>query len=285
MKSPYLADDAFLADVQQARGQPDLLHIWWMGQSGFLVLWQGNSLLFDPYLSDSLTEKYAHTDKPHVRLTGRVVDPSRLDFLQVVASTHNHTDHLDGATLRALIAASPHLRLVVPDANRLFVAERLECDPSWLVGVDDGVQESVGAFRFFGVPAAHETIERDDLGRCKMLGYVVQVGPWTLYHSGDTIHYPEMNETLRRWPIDVALLPINGRAPERRVAGNLDGAQAAQLAQDVGVGLVIPCHYDMFEFNTATPDDFIVTCESLGQPYRVLENGQRVSLPDPRSEA
>ena len=41
-------------------------------------------------------------------------------------------------------------------------------------------------------------------------------------------------------------------------------------AQDVGVGLVIPCHYDMFEFNTATPDDFIVTCESLGQPYRCL---------------
>lgn len=281
MKPPYLADEAFLADVQQAQRRPDHLHIWWMGQSGFLVLWQGNSLLLDPYLSDSLTEKYAQTDKPHVRMTGRVVEPSRLDFVQVVTSTHNHTDHLDGPTLRALMGANPRLRLVVPDANRLFVAERLGCDPSWLIGVDDGVQETVGEFRFVGVPAAHETIERDELGRCRMLGYVVQVGPWTLYHSGDTLHYPQMNETLRRWAIDVAMLPINGRVPERRVAGNLDGPQAAQLAHDVGMGLVIPCHYDMFEFNTAEPDDFIVTCESLGQSYCVLENGQRVSLPAP----
>lgn len=281
MKEPFAADDRFLADVDAARTRPDELHIWWLGQSGFLVLWQGACLLLDPYLSDSLTHKYAETDKPHVRMTGRVIDPARLNFVQVAASTHNHTDHLDAETLLPLMAANLQMRLVVPDANRQFVAERLRCDPSWLVGVDDGVSETVGAFRFYGVPAAHESIERDELGRCKFLGYVVQAGPWTLYHSGDTLHYPAMNETLRRRRIDVALLPINGRAPERRVAGNLDGAQAAQLAHDVGMALVIPCHYDMFEFNTATPDDFIVTCESLGQPYSVLENGQRLSLPAP----
>ena len=30
-------------------------------------------LLFDPYLSESLTKKYAQTDKPHVRMTRRAV--------------------------------------------------------------------------------------------------------------------------------------------------------------------------------------------------------------------
>ncbi|MCB0048941.1 MAG: MBL fold metallo-hydrolase, partial [Caldilinea sp.] len=73
MQQPYLADDAFLADVEQARAELDRLQIWWLGQSGFLVQWQGHHLLFDPYLSDSLTRKYAATDKPHDRMTGRVI--------------------------------------------------------------------------------------------------------------------------------------------------------------------------------------------------------------------
>ena len=42
-----------------------------------------------------------------------------------------------------------------------------------------------------------------------------------------------MAESLRRWKIDVAMLPINGRAPERRVAGNLWGREAAALARDI----------------------------------------------------
>jgi L-ascorbate metabolism protein UlaG (beta-lactamase superfamily) len=66
-----------------------------------------------------------------------------------------------------------------------------------------------------------------------------------------------MAERLRRFKIDIALLPINGRAPERRVAGNLNDFEAAHLAHDIGAQLVIPCHYEMFEFNTASPDAFI----------------------------
>ncbi|MGI9175667.1 MAG: MBL fold metallo-hydrolase, partial [Rhodothermales bacterium] len=79
MIQPLQSGDAFLTDVRHARQEPDTLHVWWLGQSGFLVQWQGRYLLFDPYLSDSLTKKYADTDKPHVRMTARVVEPGRLD--------------------------------------------------------------------------------------------------------------------------------------------------------------------------------------------------------------
>lgn len=277
MKAPFLSNETFLQDVDAARRQPDRLHIWWMGQSGFLILWQNQFLLLDPYLSESLTAKYANTDKPHVRVTAMVIQPERLNFVDVVTSSHNHTDHLDGDTLKPLFAANPDIQFVVPEANRHTISEKLGIDPGRMIGLDDGITETVGAFRFSGVPAAHEQIERDELGRHKYLGYIVEVGPFTLYHSGDTLQYPGMKETLRQWTIDVALLPINGRKPERNVAGNLDGQQAAELASDVGIKLVIPCHYDMFVFNTAQPDDFIVTCESLGQAYCVLRNGERWS--------
>lgn len=275
---PLLKDDALIADIRRARGEAaGRLHCWWLGQSGFLVQWAGKHLLFDPYLSDSLTVKYAATDKPHVRMTERVIAPERLDFVDIVTSSHNHTDHLDAETLGPLLQVNPTLELIVPEANREFVASRLSIAPERPRGLDAGESLELGGFRVHAVPAAHNTLEKDAGGRHKFLGYVVEAGPWTIYHSGDTLRYDGMAEGLRRWRIDLALLPINGDRPERRVAGNLNGGEAATLAHDIGAGTVIPCHYDMFEFNTASPDEFVAACQRVGQPYCVLRAGERWS--------
>src|SRR5688500_8680169 len=138
MIEPLLSDDAFLTDVRATRGEPGL-HLWWLGQSGFLLHYEGRFALLDPYLSDSLTTKYANTDKPHVRMTRRVVDPARLHFVHVVTSSHNHTDHLDGDTIRPILAANPKLKLVIPEANRELVAQRLRIAPGVPDGVEDGM--------------------------------------------------------------------------------------------------------------------------------------------------
>ena len=269
MIQPVLQDDEFLADVRAADVNDGDFRLWWLGQSGFLLQWRTRHLLLDPYLSDSLTKKYAATDKQHIRMTARVVDPARLDFIDVVTSSHNHTDHLDGETLRPLLQANPGLRIVIPEANRQFVAERLGIDLQLPLGVRDGESVTVGEFKLAAVPAAHE-----ELGP-EYLGYVVQFGPWTVYHSGDTLLYEGMAERLRRFPIDVALLPINGRAPERRVAGNLNAREAAELGKAIGARIVIPCHYEMFTFNTADPREFEVAARTIGQPHQVLRCGER----------
>jgi len=277
MIRPLLSGKAFLDDVRAARADDTAFHLWWLGQSGFLVQWQGQRLLLDPYLSDSLTHKYASTDKPHVRMTERVVEPGQLDFIDVVTSSHNHTDHLDAETLIPILAANPGATLVIPEANRAFVAERLKIAPVRALGLDAGKSVAVGLFTIQGIPACHDVIEKDELGRCQFLGYIVRFGPWVVYHSGDTLHYEGMEEWLRPWNINVALLPINGAAPERRVAGNLDGPEAARLAHAIGARLAIPCHYEMFEFNTASPEAFTRAAEQLRQPYRVLRCGERWS--------
>lgn len=269
MIRPVLKDEAFLADVRDANRDDDNFRLWWLGQSGFLVQWKGSHLLLDPYLSDCLTKKYAATDKPHVRMTERVVDPARLDFIDVVTSSHNHTDHLDGETLGPLLKVNARLAMIVPEANCEFVANRLGIDPSFPVGLRDAQAAIVGPFRFTAVPAAHEQVSPE------FLGYVVEFGGWRIYHSGDTLLYEGMAERLRPFAVDVALLPINGQAPERRVAGNLNGPEAARLAKSIGARLVIPCHYEMFEFNTADPAEFIRAAESIGQPYQVLSCGER----------
>jgi L-ascorbate metabolism protein UlaG (beta-lactamase superfamily) len=277
MIRPVLQDERFVQDVREAGDVREDFHLWWLGQSGFLLQWQGQHLLFDPYLSDSLTRKYAATDKPHVRMTERVVAPECLNFIDVVTSSHNHTDHLDAETLKPLLAANPKLELIIPEANREFVTDRLGIVTDLPIGLDAGENASVGAFTFHAVPAAHETLETDESGRFRFLGYVVTFGPWTVYHSGDTVLYPGMVERLREWRIDVALLPINGRAPERRVAGNLSSAEAARLGREIDARLMVPCHYEMFEFNTANPADFQAAAQALGQRHRILSAGERWS--------
>ena len=160
MNKPVLQDDALLADVEMARREGGGLHLWWLGQSGFLMQWQGRHVLLDPYLSDSLTRKYAGTDKPHVRLRERVVAPERLGFVEVVTSSHNHTDHLDAETLGPILRANPSVAVLVPEANRVFAAERLQVAAAWLHGLDAGQSVALGGFVFHGIPAAHNTLVR-----------------------------------------------------------------------------------------------------------------------------
>lgn len=277
MKKPLLQDDAFLADVMAQRGE-DGLHLWWLGQSGFLLLWQGQCLLLDPYLSDSLTHKYAHTAIPHVRLTERVVAPEKLGFVSIVTSSHNHTDHLDGETLRPLMAANSALTVIVPAANQLFAANRLQVEPEQLTAVTTHTPLTLPPWTFHAVPAAHETITRDENGQPHCIGLLIQVGRWTIYHSGDTMYDQAVVSSLRPFTIDLALLPINGRDPARGVAGNLSGPEAVQLAQECAIGHIIPCHFDMFAFNTASPDPFLAAARAANQPYHLLQNGQRLTL-------
>lgn len=275
MIRPVLSHAALLADIRAQEKNDRGFRLWWLGQSGFLLQWQGVHVLLDPYLSDSLTRKYSQTDKPHVRMTELVIDPAELSFVDIATSSHNHTDHLDAETLGPILGRNPSLKLVIPEANRAFVADRLKIDSAAPIGLDDERSIELSGIRFSGVASAHETIERDENGRVKALGYVLRFGDWSLYHSGDTLRYDGMAEKLRPFAVDVALLPINGRAPERRVPGNLSGQEAAELAHDIGAKLVIPCHYEMFEFNTATPDAFANSCRRLGQPFRILQCGER----------
>jgi len=278
MIAAYQKDDALLADIRATFDEQEGFRLWWLGQSGFLLQWRSRHLLFDPYLSDSLTKKYAETDKPHVRMSERAIDPARLDFLDLVTSSHNHTDHLDADTLRPILDANPGIKLVVPEANRAFIAERLGCALDFPIGMNDTFVKDIGDFRFYGVPAAHNEVERDDLGQCKFMGYVVEFGGYRVYHSGDTLWLEGLEDLLMPFAVDVAMLPINGNRPERRVAGNLSAEEAARLGKEIGAGCVIPHHFNLFEFNTQNPDLFEQEALRYGTAYEVLRIGESYSV-------
>ena len=63
-----------------------------------------------------------------------------------------------------------------------------------------------------------------------------------------------------RGKIDLAILPINGKV------GNMTATDAVRLAEAIAAKLVVPCHYDLFQFNTADPaEHFVLECHRLGR--------------------
>lgn len=273
-------DEALQREIGNAKnkGSTEALDIWWLGQSGFLLQWNGKCLLFDPYLSDSLTKKYAATNKPHVRMSERVIEPRLLDCVDIVTSSHNHTDHLDGETLKPLLEVNPQISFVIPEANREFIAERVGCNKDFPIGLNDGLSQTIKGFTFHGLASAHNEIERDSKGQCRFMGYIVQFGGFSVYHSGDTLWYEGLEKVLKPFNVDVAFLPINGNDLARGVAGNLNSREAAQLGKSIGARFVIPHHYDMFLFNTADPGDFRREADEARQPYFIPRHGERISV-------
>lgn len=265
-------DEELLREMDSFLDGPHF-YLWWLGQSGFLLQWRGRRVLIDPYLSDSLTKKYEQTDKPHVRMSERVIDPNLFRGIDIVTSSHNHTDHLDAETLIPVFRNNPDAAFIIPEANRDFVCERTGMQRNVPTGLTDGGTVRVGDFTFHGIPAKHNEIERDENGNCRYMGYVIEFGPYRIYQSGDTLWFNELPDLIRPWSVDVAILPINGNDPARRVAGNLDCREAAALGKAIGARCVIPCHYDMFTFNTSDVKDFVREAEQQHQPSQVLQHG------------
>ncbi len=274
----FKKDAELISEMDSVARDGKNFYLWWLGQSGFLLQWKGKRVLIDPYLSDSLTKKYATTDKPHVRMSERVMDPELLKNILIVSSSHNHTDHLDAETLIPILKNNPGIKFIIPEANREFVAERIKCEREFPLGLNDGRSVTVDKFTFHGIPAKHNEIEKDENGNCRFMGYVIAFGKYKVYHSGDTIWFDEMIDLLKPFAVDIAMLPINGNDPIRKVAGNLNCEEAARLGKAINAKTVIPCHYNMFEFNTADVNDFIREARRINQPYKVLKGGEMLSV-------
>lgn len=128
MIKAFKKDKDLIEEMGSLMSDKDHFYLWWLGQSGFLLQWKGKRALIDPYLSESLTKKYAATDKPHIRMSERVIDPALLTNILIVTSSHNHTDHLDADTLMPILHNNPGITFIIPEANREFVAERVKCE-------------------------------------------------------------------------------------------------------------------------------------------------------------
>jgi L-ascorbate metabolism protein UlaG (beta-lactamase superfamily) len=226
--------------------------LWWLGQATVALRGARANVLVDPFLSP-------HPD----RLVPPPFAPREVGGLHAILCTHEHWDHFDAEALPELAEASPDAVIVVPEpiADATLA---LGIDASRVVGAQPERAIELDGLTVHPVPACHG-IEMSDAytfgrelsdGLYRYLGYVVDLGGVRVYHAGDTIPFDGLEEQLRELAIDVALLPINGRDPEREaqgIVGNMDPREAAHVAEAAGADVVIPIHFDMFEANLGDP--------------------------------
>jgi L-ascorbate 6-phosphate lactonase len=257
------------------------LELWWLGQSGFRLREPGGTttVFLDPFLT-------VRDDRSWQAPVG----PSALAEADLVLASHEHTDHFDQPALKAAAALpGSKFTLVLPRPLEQMAADNLGLGAERIIGAQPGEAIERNGVRIHAVPARHGVNVSDSYnfgeqlsnGLVRYLGYVVELGGVRVYHAGDCIPYDNQLETLKALQPHVALLPINGRdyfrETERNLVGNMDDREAARLANDIGVELLVPMHWELFAHNRGFPNDLVgyVSGHFPELSVLVLGRGQR----------
>lgn len=234
------------------------IRLWWLGQAGFILRFQKTTLLLDPYLSDVLAVKYRGEKYPHSRMINPPIAPASLTDIDYFISTHSHSDHMDPGLIPLIRQNNPECLFILPEASKDIGLER-GIPKNRMICMDDGrkalLKENIS---IYGVASAHEKLAVDSQGHNLYLGYVLKFGELVVYHSGDCIPYPGLEEKLEPYRIDLSLLPVNGRTKTLNsdgIAGNFNFSEAIGLMEVLQIPFMIPHHYGMFSFNTVNVDD------------------------------
>ena len=259
---PFLHRNA----VAEAAMVPSLT---WIGHASSLVQMGGLNLLLDPVFSQRASPVGFAGPKRHVP-PGLAI--AELPHIDVVLISHNHYDHLDDASVRALAAQAGGPPLyVVPLGIKAWLAARgisraVELDwwQSIRVGRDDSVE-------IVFTPSQHWS-SRSLGDRMETLwgGYAVFAPEFQLYFAGDTAYSKDFADIHARFAarhggaaqgFDLALIPIGAYEPRWFMhEQHVDPAEAVQIHLDLVARHSIGVHWGVFE----------LTDEALDEPPQAL---------------
>ena len=172
--------------------------------------------------------------------------------VNVVAPTHCHFDHVgdDCADLVELAKVEGAATIGSHEMSVWLGARGIDA-----VGMNKGGRFEAAGIGFTMVHADHSggaTLGSDadqvtrDLG---CWGWVIDFEDGTtVYHSGDTDVFSDMNLVRERYEPEIAVLPIGGHY----TMGPRDAGLALKM---IGAAAVVPVHYGTFPILAGTPDD------------------------------
>ncbi|HEY8256647.1 MAG TPA: DUF2784 family protein [Gemmatimonadales bacterium] len=234
----------------------------WIGHSAFLVRMDGATFLTDPMFSKRASP-LACAGPPRLVPPGVPLDA--LPAVDFVLLSHDHYDHTDLASVRAL--ARRGIRFIVPVGLGEWVhrvgGEAVELD-WWQALERDGV-------RIQAVPARHFSGRSlFDGNRRRWGGWIVSGPSRRFYFAGDT-GYSDDFATIgeRLGPIDLATVPIGAYRPAAMMHPvHTTPEEAVRLGLDARARRLVAMHFGTFDLADEPVDEppqrFQAEAERLG---------------------
>ena len=254
----------------------DDLRVTFVNHATVLVQHDGVNVLTDPIWSERCSAvQWAGPARHHVP----GVAMEELPPIDVVLISHNHYDHLDVDTLRALARRDDPV-LVVPLGNgplarALGFSEVIELD--W--------RETVTArgLRITGEEVRHFSSRGlFDRNRTLWMGFSIEgteAGRW--YFAGDTGFGEHFADTGRaRGPFRLALLPIGAYAPRWFMGPiHMDPQQAVAAHRDVRAAASLGIHHGTFQLTREGQDAPVEEMRAARQAAGLEERAFRALAP------
>jgi N-acyl-phosphatidylethanolamine-hydrolysing phospholipase D len=241
----------------------------WIGHATFFFRVDGASFLTEPVFSERASPLSFAGPR---RLLPPGVPLDRLPPLDFALLSHDHYDHTDLPSVRALAArgvpfvAPRGLAGLVREAGAEVAAELSWWESAELAGV-----------RVTCVPARHFSGRGfRDRNRRLWAGFVVEGKERRVYHSGDTALFDGFAEIGRRLgPIDLAALPVGAYEPAAIMAPiHLNPEEAVEAALALGARRVVAMHFGTFDLSDEPLDEpprrFLVEAARRGLADRAL---------------
>ncbi|AWP26212.1 MBL fold metallo-hydrolase [Paenibacillus sp. Cedars] len=249
--------EQIIEEINQTSTSYGMAAVWFLGQESVVIKGGEVVIYIDPYMSDELERRGGFK-----RAFPAPLQPEHIRNANIVLITHEHDDHMDLATISVIARQNPDTWFVAP-ARCHEAMQGAGVAPERLVAAVCDEWQQLDGVRLMAIPAAHETLDEDEVYGHRFVGYLMDIQGVLIYHAGDTVVYPGLVERLQAHSIDIGMVPINGGDAFRRkdgIVGNMGFREAAELAAASDFELTIPMHYDIFPWNGEKPGYFVDYC-------------------------
>lgn len=249
----------------------------YLGQEGFIFESRGAHIAVDPYLSCYVDENCAK-EVAWKRRYAPPCKPKDIAFVGAVLCTHAHYDHADPDTLSEIVACNSETKFIVP-APCAETISGYGIDKSNIIRARAFEEITTDGFKITPIPSAHEELHRDENGDYEELGYIIETNEQTFFHAGDMCMYDGLIESLKKFDIDIAFLPINGRDWFRNksdIIGNFNCEEAVLLAKEIRAKMLVPMHHDLYDVNCVSAESFVAAIEKYDRyrRYHIFAPGE-----------